>query len=327
MTTVETGVAAGVSFALTAEQRELRALAREFAEKEIRPKAAEYDEHSTHPVDLIAKAHELGLMNVHVPESLGGPALPAFDAMLVGEELNWGCSGMATSIGANRLGAAPVLIAGTEEQQRTWLAPLLEEPMLCSFATLGAGRRLGRGAHQDDGRAAWRRVRHQRLEDVHHERRPCLVDRRLRVDGSAAGSQGHLGLRRPDGRAGRARSRSTWTRWASARRTRPPSPSPTSSFRSRTASAEEDEGFKIAMKTLDFTRPGTAVGAVGVAQAAYELRGRVREGARDVRRPIAMHQGINFLIADMATEIEASRLLDVAVRLDARPGLRRKATL
>ena len=91
MTQVETGVAGGVSFALTPEQRELRALAREFAEKEIRPKSAEYDEHSTHPVDVIAKAHELGLMNLHIPESLGGAALSAFDGMLVGEELNWGC--------------------------------------------------------------------------------------------------------------------------------------------------------------------------------------------------------------------------------------------
>ena len=96
MTQLETGVAGGVSFALTPEQRELRALAREFAEKEIRPKAAEYDERSTHPADVIAKAHELGLMNLHVPESLGGLGLPAFDGMLVGEELNWGCSGIAT---------------------------------------------------------------------------------------------------------------------------------------------------------------------------------------------------------------------------------------
>ena len=133
MTQVETGVAGGVSFALTPEQRELRALAREFAEKEIRPKAAAYDEHSTHPADVIAKAHELGLMNLHVPEALGGPALPAFDGMLVGEELNWGCSGIATSIGANGLGAAPVIIAGTDEQKEQWLPPLLDEPILCSF--------------------------------------------------------------------------------------------------------------------------------------------------------------------------------------------------
>ena len=104
MATIEQAVG-GVSFALSDEQKELRALAREFAEKEIRPKAAEYDEHSTHPADVIAKAHELGLMNLHVPEELGGLGLSAFDGMLVGEELNWGCSGIGTAICANGLGA------------------------------------------------------------------------------------------------------------------------------------------------------------------------------------------------------------------------------
>ena len=108
MTPVDTGIASGVSFALTSEQRELRKLAREFAEKEIRPKAAEYDEHQTHPSDVIAKAHELGLMNVHLPEDVGGPALPGFEGMLVGEELSWGCAGIAVSIVANeqRIGAS-----------------------------------------------------------------------------------------------------------------------------------------------------------------------------------------------------------------------------
>src|SRR5262245_65567492 len=101
MTQLETGVAGGVSFALTEEQKELRALAREFAEKEMRPKAADYDEHSTHPADVIEKAHAVGLMNLHVPESLGGLGLSAFDGMRVGEELNWGCSGIGTSICAN----------------------------------------------------------------------------------------------------------------------------------------------------------------------------------------------------------------------------------
>jgi acyl-CoA dehydrogenase len=133
MATIETGLANGVSFALTDEQKELRALAREFAEKEIRPKAAEHDEHQTHPAEIVAKAHELGLMNLHLPESLGGPELSAFDGMLVGEELNWGCSGIGTSIGANGLAAGPVLIAGTEEQKREWLAPLVSEPILGCF--------------------------------------------------------------------------------------------------------------------------------------------------------------------------------------------------
>jgi acyl-CoA dehydrogenase len=72
---------------------------------------------------------------------------------------------------------------------------------------------------------------------------------------------------------------------------------------------EEGEGFKIAMQTLDFTRPGTAAGAVGVAQAAYELAVEYAKERVTFDVPIAMHQGVNFLIADMATEIEASRLL------------------
>src|SRR5438067_8657599 len=110
--------AGGVSFALTDQQKALRELAHEFAVKEIRPRAAEYDENQTHPADVIAKAHELGLMNVHIPEELGGLGLPGFEGMLIGEELSWGCSGMSVSIVANTLGAAPVLIAGSEEQKR-----------------------------------------------------------------------------------------------------------------------------------------------------------------------------------------------------------------
>src|SRR4029079_12722887 len=92
------------------------------------------------------KGHELGLMNLHLPESLSGPELSAFDGMLVGEELNWGCSGIGTSIGANgraaghsaRMGPhclapARAVIAGPDEQQREWLAPRLSEPILGCF--------------------------------------------------------------------------------------------------------------------------------------------------------------------------------------------------
>src|ERR671927_745964 len=124
----------GVSFALTDEQKALRELAHEFAVKEIRPKAAEYDEHQTHPADVVAKAHEVGLMNPHIPEELGGPGLGGVEGVLIGEELCWGCSGIGTSIVANILGALPVMLAGSDEQRREWLSPLLEEPILCSFA-------------------------------------------------------------------------------------------------------------------------------------------------------------------------------------------------
>jgi acyl-CoA dehydrogenase len=89
MATIEERTAGGVSFGLTDEQKALRDLAHDFAEREIRPKEREYDEGSTHPADVIAKAHELGLMNVHIPEAYGGLELGAFEGMLIGEELCW----------------------------------------------------------------------------------------------------------------------------------------------------------------------------------------------------------------------------------------------
>jgi len=131
MAAIEQGT--GVCFGLTDEQKSLRELAREFAANEIRPVEHEHDEHMRHPVEVIAKAHEVGLMNLHVPEEFGGPGLSGFDGMLVGEELYWGCSGIGTSITANGLGAGPVIIAGTDEQKAKWLPPLIESPILCSF--------------------------------------------------------------------------------------------------------------------------------------------------------------------------------------------------
>src|SRR5881398_3265218 len=134
MATIEHVTAGGVSFGLTDEQKALRDLAHDFAEREIRPKEREYDESSTHPAEVLAKAHELGLMNVHVPEAYGGLELGAFEGMLIGEELCWGCSGIGTAIAANGLGHGPVIIAGTEEQKRQWLPPLVDQALLTSFA-------------------------------------------------------------------------------------------------------------------------------------------------------------------------------------------------
>src|SRR4051812_19920972 len=127
MASLEERTAGGVSFGLTDEQRALRDLAHDFAEREIRPKERDYDEHSTHPADVIAKAHELGLMNLHIPEAYGGLQLGAFGGMLIGEELGWGCSGIGTAIAANGLGHGPVIVAATEEQKRTWLTPLVDD--------------------------------------------------------------------------------------------------------------------------------------------------------------------------------------------------------
>src|SRR4029450_4627948 len=157
MAVIEERAATGVSFALTDEQRELRRLARDFAEKGIRPKAAEDDGNSTHPGGTRERAHDVGLMNPHSPEEYGGLGLPGFDGMLIGEELSWGCAGIAVSIVAKTRGSAPVMIAGTEEQKQQWLPPLVEKPILCSFGlsepNAGAG---GSGIPNTRGRAGER---------------------------------------------------------------------------------------------------------------------------------------------------------------------------
>ena len=99
---------------LTEEQKELCRLAHAFAEREIRPREPAHDAEQRHPAELIAHAHKLGLMNLHVPAEYGGLGLSAFDGMLVGEEINWGCTGIGTSILANGLGSAPVILFGSQ---------------------------------------------------------------------------------------------------------------------------------------------------------------------------------------------------------------------
>ena len=305
-TTEATGT--GVSFALTDEQKALRDLAHEFAEKEIRPKAAEYDEHQTHPADVIAKAHEVGLMNPHVPEEFGGSGLGGFEGVLIGEELCWGCSGIGTSIVANILGALPMLIAGTEEQRREWLPPLLEEPILTSFALTEpnagsdvSGIQTTAVRHGDDyvingskmfitnaGHASWVVVFASTDKDAGHRGLTAFV---VPTDLDGVTVEKHLD---------KMGQRATDTSALAFQDVRVPAAN---------RLGEEGQGFKIAMQTLDRTRPGTAAGAVGVARAAFAhaveySRERVQFG-----QPIAMNQGVNFLVADMAAEIEAARLL------------------
>ena len=326
MATIEQAVSGGISFALTEEQKALRQLAREFAEKEIRPKAAEYDEHSTHPADVIAKAHELGLMNPHVPEEYGGVGLPGFDGMLVGEELSWGCAGIAVSIVANTLGAGPVLLAGSDEQKREWLPPLLEEPILCSFGLTepDAGSDVARikttaERHGDEyvlsgsktfitnaGHAAWTVVFAKTDASKGHRGLSAFI---VPMDSPGVTVEKHLD---------KMGQRSTDTSAFSLQDVVVPAGN---------RIGEEGDGFKIAMLTLDYTRPGTAAGAVGVAQAAFDYAVEYAKERVTFDVPIAMHQGVNFLVADMATEIEAARLLvwQAAWMLDS--GYGRRATL
>jgi acyl-CoA dehydrogenase len=326
MATVEQTLGTGVSFALSPEQEALRALAREFAEREIRPRAAEYDEHSTHPADVIAKAHEVGLLNVHVPEEYGGTGLPIFDGMLIAEAFSWGCAGMAVSLTCNSLGSGPVVIGGSDEQKRRWLPPLLDEPILCSFALSepdagsdvarikttatrvgdeyvlnGSKMFISNAAH-----AGWSTVFASTDRSKGHRGLSAFI---VPMDAEGVVVEKHLD---------KMGQRSTDTSAFAMSDVKVPAAN---------RLGEEGDGFKIAMQTLDLTRPATAAGAVGVAQAAMEYAIEYAKERVTFEVPIAMHQGVNFMIADMATEIEAARLLvwQAAWMLDN--GFGRKATI
>ncbi len=122
-----------VDFALTEEQQQLRALAHEFAEKEIAPKAAHHDQTGEFPREICRKAWELGLMNTHVPEAYGGPGLGVLDGCMIAEEIAWGCTGIGTAMEANTLAEAPVIVGGSDEQKRRFLAPMTKEFRLAAY--------------------------------------------------------------------------------------------------------------------------------------------------------------------------------------------------
>ncbi|MGH7839743.1 MAG: acyl-CoA dehydrogenase family protein, partial [Candidatus Binataceae bacterium] len=128
-----------IGFDLTDEQLELKTLARKFTAQEIIPRAREYDEKEIFPRDICAKAFAAGLINFAVPRECGGPGLGILDACLIGEELNYGCSGISNSIAANDLAALPIVIAGNEAQQRKYLAMLTAQLSFSAFALTEPG--------------------------------------------------------------------------------------------------------------------------------------------------------------------------------------------
>src|SRR5512143_4133460 len=117
----------------TDEQVQLQELARKFSREEISPKAAYHDQTGEFPREIVRKAWELGLMNTHIPQEYGGLGLGVLEGCLLAEEAAWGCTGIGTAMEANNLAEAPLIVAGTDEQKRQWLAPMTEEFKLAAY--------------------------------------------------------------------------------------------------------------------------------------------------------------------------------------------------
>ena len=305
-----------VDFTLTDEQKNLRELAHDFAEKEIRRVAWEYDKDSTWPQDIIDKAHEIGLMNTHVPEEYGGPGLNYFEGCLIEEELSWGCAGIQTSLGANGLAAAPVHVGASDEVKREYFGELIESPVLASFCLTEpdagsdvSGMRTKAVRHGDryllngskcfitnGGYADWFTVYAKTDPDAGHRGITAFL---VRKDDTVVVDK------KEDKMGQRASNTATIT-------------FNDTEVDARYMLGEENKGFKLAMMTLDRTRPGVAAMATGIARAAFEFATAYSKERVQFGVPIAMHQGIQFMIADMATKVHLSRLAtwNSAVLLD-----------
>jgi acyl-CoA dehydrogenase len=305
-----------IDFSLTDEQKNLRDLAHDFAEKEIRPVAWEYDREGTWPREVIQRAWEVGLMNAHIPEEYGGAGASFIDGVLLEEELGWGCSGIGTSISCNGLASAPVLLGGSEEIKMTYLGMLTESPKLASFCLTepGAGSDVSgmrtKAVKQGDkyvlngsktfitngGYADWFTVYAKTDPDAGHRGISAFVvprDAGVVVD-------------KHEDKMGQRASNTATISFNDVE------------IPEANLLGEENHGFKLAMMTLDRTRPGVAAMATGIARAAFEFATEYSKERVQFGVPIAMHQAIQFMIADMATKVHLSRLAtwNSAVLLD-----------
>jgi acyl-CoA dehydrogenase len=305
-----------VDFTLTDEQKSMRELAHDFAQKEIRPVAWEYDKDGTWPQGIIEKAWELGLMNGHLPEAYGGPGLSYLDGCIIEEEIAWGCSGIGTSLSCNGLATAPVALAASEELKKEYLGRLSEAPLLASFCLTepDAGSDVsgmktnavrkgdkwvinGSKSFITNGSYAnWYTVYAKTDKEAGHRGISCFIVPR---------DAGVVVDKKEDKMGQRASNTATI------------------SFDDveiplNHLVGEENKGFKIAMMTLDRTRPGVAAMATGVSRAAMEFAVAYSKERVQFGVPIAMHQAIQFMIADMATKVHMSRLAtwNSAVLLD-----------
>jgi acyl-CoA dehydrogenase len=297
-----------LGFDLTEEQGEMKALARKFSEQEIIPRAREYDEKEIFPRDICAKAFDAGLMNFGVPKELGGPGLGILDTCLIQEELNYGCSGISNSVSANDLGTLPVLLAGSEAQKKTYLGALVDKLTFCAFAITepGAGSDVAAMSttYRRDGdsflingtkhfisnrsMADWivtfattdKRLKHRGISCfVFPSNLPGITRTRMHGKlGQRAADTGEIvysDLRVPlDAMVGK-----------------------------------EGEGFKYAMATFDHSRPEIGAIAIGVSQRALDECLKYSRQRSAFGQPIASFQAIQFMMADMAVNIEAMRLL------------------
>ncbi|MFP2909119.1 acyl-CoA dehydrogenase family protein [Pyxidicoccus sp. 3LFB2] len=297
-----------MEFQLTDAQRALQDTARKYAREVVRPKAAHYDETATFPRDLLTTAWELGLLNMAIPTEYGGVGLSHLEQVIVGEELSWGCAGVATSIIANDLANLPIILHGTDDQKKRLLGHFAERVKFASFCLTEpeagsdvanmqtTARRDGdhyvlNGAKcfiTNGGHAEQYTVFATVDKAKKHKGVTCFV-----VEGRPQG----LSVSKHENKMGQRASDTVSLTFEDVR------------VPVANRIGEEGQGFAVAMATLDNSRPLTAMFSVGIARAALEYSMEYASQRRTFGKPIIEHQAIQFMIADMAMNTHAARML------------------
>jgi acyl-CoA dehydrogenase len=297
-----------MDFGLSDEQKILKDAARRFAAEEIAPVAAEYDTSGEFPREIIRKAWELGLVNTQIPSEYGGLGLSVVDSCIVTEEISWGCSGMGTSMMANDLGLMPIVVAGNEEQKKRWLERCTEQFSLIAFCLSEpgagsdvAGLQLKAAKDGDvyvlDGTKCWiTNGGEADLYTVFATLDPGSRHKGICAFVVEADSPG-ISLGKKEDKMGQ---RASDTRVVQFDGVRVPADQ---------RLGQEGEGFLVAMKTLDRTRPPIGALATGIAQRALEECVAYAKERQAFGSPIAGFQAVQFMLADIAKGVEAARLL------------------
>ena len=295
-----------ISFDLTDEQKQFQSLARQFARDVIIPNAAQHDRDESFPEDIVAQAHELGLLNVLIPEAVGGLGLGMIDEVVIGEELAYGCMGIYTILMASELGITPLLVAGSPEQHEQFLKPLLAGPKLAAFALSepdngsDAGAMKTRATFDGDdvvlnGNKMW--ITNGGLADVTVVFASHDPEKRHRGTLAVVVEKDTPGFshQKIHGKMGQ---RASYTAELILDNVRVPK---------ENILGEPGDGFRIAMKTLDKTRIPVAAGSVGVARRALEESVAYAAERKAFGKPINTLQAIQFKLAEMKMGLETAR--------------------
>ena len=311
-----------VNFQLDEMQEMLRELAHEFAVDEIRPHAEHWDAESVYPKEAIQMAHEMGLLNLHIPEDYGGPGLGSMEEVLVNEELAWGDPGFATAAYATSLACAPIITGATHEQKDIWLRKVAEEGALASYGVTEPG------AGSDVAACKTTAIRDGDEYVINGSKMFItgagyadffFVLAKTDPNAGYRGMSGFIVEKDAEGfslgkKEGNMGQRCSDTRAITFEDVRVPA--------ENLIGASESGGWMNAMKAFDMSRPNIAAHATGLARAAYEHALQYSNERHTFGKPLHKHQAIQFMLADMKTKIEASRMLTWKTASEADAGIR-----